>query len=371
MKKLLCLLLAVLLLLSAPAMAEITSGNDAVIAHCSEYVTLRQSPSKDAAASIRIPLGERVEILGFTQNGFVQVQYFDRTGYVLEDYLEPYEENTAYVPQTQTVSGYSIFCGNYGTAKHIEGRTVVVSIFANDATTSWNFNENADMKLRLRTRFNLSVAVTWLTEQTRRYRSNPGGFVWDWREHGDLYYETSFAEDVVHGVGDSGTVQAAINSYIHENIPTKQLLEKYRADNIIYNVYLNAPNSTDYRSWSTGVLYSEVDAARYAPEICVFVPYGHGRENTPAVFAHEMLHCFGAYDLYETWSGSPITQAYVDHLNSHNPNDLMNHCYFSAGDIITTEFSEVDAYYVGLIDSCADVRNWNLGPSIFERFAPN
>ena len=41
MKKLLCLLLAVLLLLSAPAMAEITSGNDAVIAHCSDILQIR------------------------------------------------------------------------------------------------------------------------------------------------------------------------------------------------------------------------------------------------------------------------------------------------------------------------------------------
>ena len=51
-----------------------------------------------------------------------------------------------------------------------------------------------------------------------------------------------------------------------------------------------------------------------------------------------MLHCFGAYDLYETDPDSPITQKYVDHLMSNHPNDLMNHCFFSDYDLITNVF---------------------------------
>ena len=168
-----------------------------------------------------------------------------------------------------------------------------------------------------------------------------------------------------------GEGHSAIRQYINDNIPTQKLLTKYKADNIIYNVYLNAPKSDKYRSYCHPSLYSEVSAGKYYPEICVFVPYGRGRENTPAVFAHEMLHCFGAYDLYETNSQSPITQKYVDYLMSHNPNDLMNHCYFSDYDIITNEFSDVDAYYVGLTRSCSDVKKWGLGKSIFERFPEN
>ncbi len=116
---------------------------------------------------------------------------------------------------------------------------------------------------------------------------------------------------------------------------------------------------------------NSVAADKYQAEICVFVPYGRGRKNPPAVFAHEMLHCFGAYDLYETDSGSPITQKYVDHLMSNQPNDLMNHCFFSDYDLITNVFSDVDAYYVGLTGPCADVKKWGLGKSQFERFEEN
>ena len=118
-------------------------------------------------------------------------------------------------------------------------------------------------------------------------------------------------------------------------------------------------------------LYNAVDADKYVLEFCVIVPYGRGRENNPATFAHEMLHCFGAYDLYETNQYSPIPQKYVDYLMSHKPNDLMNHCYYSASDIVTVEFSEVDAYYVGLTDTCAAKKKWGLGESLFRQFPVN
>ena len=341
----------------------------AVVCRCSEYITLRETASKQARALIRVPLGAEVEILAFADNGFVKVRYFDKVGYVLEDYLDPWEES-AYVPRTQSASGHNVYCGNWGTAKRIEGRTVVVSIFANDATTRWNFDNDHDSWLRLRTRFNLSLACAWLTEQTRVYRANPGGFVWDWREHGDLYFEHTFSEDIVHGRGDQDVV-GAITGFIHNSVPTQRLLSDHRADNIIYNVYLNAPNDTGYRSWARATLYGPVEPDKYMPEFCVIVPYSHGLENTGAVFAHEMLHCFGAYDLYETYAGSPITQKYVDYLMSHSPNDLMNHCSYSDGDVITNRFSAVDAYYVGLIRTCDDVTAWGLGESIFDKYPEN
>ena len=355
----------ILILLICFSMPDRTYAQSrAVVAHCNEYITLRKTNSTNADAITRIPLGEEVTVLSYTSNGFAKVQYFAYTGFVLDKYLEPWKE-TNYKPLTKTKSGYPVYCGNYGTAKRIERRTVVVAIYANDATTSWNFKREADIDQRLINRKNMSIACTWLTEQARRYKSDPGGFAWDWRDEKGLYYEHTFSEDILKGEG-----QAAIRKYINSSIPTKDLLEKFKADNIIYCVYLNAPNSDDYRSWCC-MCDNSVAADKYQAEICVFVPYGRGRKNPPAVFAHEMLHCFGAYDLYETDSGSPITQKYVDHLMSNQPNDLMNHCFFSDYDLITNVFSDVDAYYVGLTGPCADVKKWGLGKSQFERFEEN
>ena len=95
-------------------------------------------------------------------------------------------------------------------------------------------------------------------------------------------------------------------------------------------------------------------------------PFGHGRENTPAVYAHEILHCFGAVDLY--YASDAVPQAYVDHLESTRAFDLMNRCYFSDYDRVTTAFSDVDAYFVGLLDDCGDARKYGLGPNIFQKW---
>ena len=364
--KMICFLLIAVFLAGAAMSVPVYAAEErAVISNCSEYVTLRKSNSTSSAKVIRIPLGMEVSVVGHTSNGFAKVQYSNCTGYVLEEYLKPWKK-TQYSPKTKSKSGNLVYCGNHGTAKRIEGRTVLVAIYANDKTTSWNFNKQADINQRLRNRFNMNIAQTWLTEQTKRWKSNPGGFVWDWRSNGDLYYEHTFSEDIIKTGGYS-----AIKEFIHKNIPIQDLLTKYEADNIIFCVYLNAPNSNKYRSWSYPCLYNEVAANQYEPEMCVFVPYGRGKENTPAVFAHEMLHCFGAYDLYETDSSSPITQKYVNYLMSHHPNDLMNQCYFSDYDLITNKFSDVDAYYTGLISTCSDVKNWGLGKSTFDKYKEN
>ncbi len=76
----------------------------------------------------------------------------------------------------------------------------------------------------------------------------------------------------------------------------------------------------------------------------------------PCTYAHEMLHCFGAYDLY--YSNSDIPQEYVDHLAEIGSEDIMYMVYDS--EEIHNELGEPDAYYVGLCDTCDEVEEWGL-----------
>ena len=250
-------LLAAMLILWAAGAAAIAPGDHAIVASGREYAVLRKTNSNKAKRVIRIPAGMQVKVLELTKNGFAKVQYFDRTGYLQQKELTT-PRTSAYTARETTWSGHPIYCGNYGTAKRIEARTVIVSIFANDQTSSWNFNRKADAKLRLRNRFNLAVGCAWLTEQVKRWREKPGGFVWDWWDYADLYYTHTFSEDFVHGISDP-KVTAELNAYVHSEIPTKKLLREYNAENIIYFVYLNAPSSSQYRSWARGS-YNEVEA---------------------------------------------------------------------------------------------------------------
>ena len=79
------------------------------------------------------------------------------------------------------------------------------------------------------------------------------------------------------------------------------------------------------------------------------------------VMAHEIMHCFGAYDLY--YASSAIPQAYVDHCRITDSNDIMY--TVSLGTTIPQLFTQLDAYYLGLVDSCDEVDTWGLGKSSF------
>ena len=81
---------------------------------------------------------------------------------------------------------------------------------------------------------------------------------------------------------------------------------------------------------------------------------------TPAAtFAHEILHAFGAPDLY--LKNSRIPQEYVDYCNETKSNDIM--FTINLGSSISVFFSDLCAYYVGLKDTCSEVDTWGLGKS--------
>lgn len=259
---------------------------------------------------------------------------------------------------------YPSYAGRYGSGKFIGGKTVVVSIFADDKTSSWDFPlHGSQKKLYDKIHERMGIGLEWLEEQTVRYGVE-SEFIWDFDQYGGaggLCHYTAFQSDLTSWSKEG---YSEVWDFIHGSMDVKGLLDQYEADNILFAIHLNAPNSEDFRSYAYTSNYMDLRQDQISYEGAVFVPYGHGRENTPAVYAHELLHCFGAVDLYH--ASDPIPQSYVDYLERTRAFDLMNRCYFSDYDKVTTAFSDVDAYFVGLIESCWDVRQFGLGPCIFE-----
>lgn len=272
----------------------------------------------------------------------------------------------AVIPLSALADDYPSYYGQHGTAKFIGGTTVIVSIFANDKNTSWNFPlAGAEKKLYNKIHKRMGIGMAWLEKQTKRYKVK-SRFIWDFDKYGGaggLCYTASFSEDLINGGWDS---YLAVADYIHQNIDSAGLLKQYEADNIAYAVHLNAPDSDDYRSFVRCANSTDVPADKVYYEVIFYVPYGHHRENTPAVYAHELLHCFGAADLY--YANDFVPQAYVDYLTKKRVRDLMNSCYYSAYNKVTCKFSDVDAYLVGLLDTCKDAEKYGLGPNIFQRW---
>ena len=240
----------------------------------------------------------------------------------------------------------------HGTAGFIEGTTLIVSIFADDLNTGWDFDNEVDRAARDLMLTNLNSAVDWLSRQVGVYGVE-SHFVCDWEVNPDLYYTHDFGERVLA----RGYVFE--EEYVMDNIPSETLMEKYQAEDIIYMFYYNAGEDNTVRSSATADIHGqETEIIR----IHVRNASSDGfRYTSAADFAHEIMHCFGAPDLYCT--SEFIPQEYVDYLERTASMDIMFHT--NSGSTVLHLLTPVGAYYMGLVDSCDEVDAWGLGKSSF------
>ena len=246
------------------------------------------------------------------------------------------------IEEEQTTILYS---GPNGTADTIDGKSVIISIYANDEVVTWN-HDLEDDKLKIDDTFNnLKIATEYLTQEVAKYNKT-AEFIYDWHKFSDLRYEATFNDNIVDNYNDKYITQ---KEWIIDNIDILKLKKKYEADNIIFVYFFNT-NNTNTAITSTYNL--DIDIVNVFPENNKYII-------PPATYAHELLHTFGAPDLY--FENITINQDYVDYLLEIDSDDIM----FKVTDtsVIIDVFSDLDAYYVGLIDSHPDVEKWNLGIS--------
>ena len=246
---------------------------------------------------------------------------------------------------------------NHGSAGYVEGTTLIVSIFASESGTDWDFSTDEDCATRDLMLDNMEIAASWLTRQIGAYGAE-ANFIYDWEENPDLYYAYDFG-DLYLVRKDSGGYWMQ-EEYLLENIPSEALKKKYQAQNIIYMFYFNTDESNTISTWTLS------DRHKVKTEIInVFVR--NNRSDglyyiTASGLAHEIMHCFGAYDLY--YASETIPQAYVDYCKDMISTDIM----YTTSRLLSIdylEFSRLDAYYMGLVDNCDEVITWGLGKSTF------
>lgn len=246
-----------------------------------------------------------------------------------------------------------------GSASEMEGTTVVLSLYTDDKRSEWNSSSN---KLMNNSLSYLGVSCSWLTKQCSRYNKN-ASFVYDWSKDSDLKYDISLNCDML----DDNSSYNAIENYL-DDFEYESVMEKYNADNIIFMFFVNTPENNDQTSWTH--MYIE-DLETYPLEFCVIYMNVEGYEENPSAIAHEMMHTFGAPDLYVADNGGDnfgVTQKYVNYMEKTNSNDIMYTNYdcdtgVDYYDKISNEMSDLDAYYLGLTDYSEVAEEWGFAKS--------
>ena len=248
-----------------------------------------------------------------------------------------------------------------GSADFPDGNTVVVSIIGNDAGTSWDESSESDSAKLYDSLDYLGIACNYLEAQSQKWGCD-AKFIYDWSANSDLAYDADFSTDMVE---DSYSTDLEIADYIAENIPSDELMQEYDAPNIIYMVLINTPDSNDVTSFTS----SWYEGVGYPYEVCRMFTSCDGEEEPPAAYAHEMLHTFGAPDLYSVPDPEyGITEEFFSYIEENDYNDLMYTVYNAESDEaeydgISNELTDIDAYYIGWTDSSETVYEWGLEPS--------
>ena len=266
---------------------------------------------------------------------------------------------------TSGTAGYP-YDGSRGTARELEGNIAVVSAFVSTPDCQWDFDELFYTEAFQAYWVGLETAVKFIEEKSNEYGHSPH-FIYDWNEHPELIYKGDVDTDPM----DMMSTMSAADQYIDSSIYTADILESTGADQVIYMLVYNTPAYNRTTSYTKIVLGMDEE---YPYQMCNMLMNVNDRENTlPSTIAHEMLHTFGAPDLYTTGGISSyfgITQEDIDYLKQNNVNDIMRvDADFDPDkgeadyESVWQDMTEITAYYLGLTDHSEIVEQWGLEPS--------
>ncbi len=272
----------------------------------------------------------------------------------------------------------------YGNAARLSGRIVIFSIFPSGPDYSWDLAAESDQKLRDKCLKDLSSAVSFLEQKCAGYGSEVE-FLYDWDEDPGLAAVCESEYPVA--LKDEQAEKKSHAPLARSLADTPELKEKYQADSVIYLYFVNSDysnttnphaHSFDARDIIAGNLMIN-DLVEYA---VINLKYHQVQDENGSrveeadftagdiVIAHEMLHLFGAPDLY-AGGEQGISREYADHLLDIKSKDIMLAGYAGASKLSQFTLSEISAYYLGLADHCGDVEKYGLRVSQYESLKKN
>lgn len=240
-----------------------------------------------------------------------------------------------------------------GSAKYLDGSTVLVSLFIEDPSSSWTEDKKEIVMSKM------DLANDFLVSEGNSYGKSVN-LIYNIYEHPDLAYTVSYSETIDDSSRSSYHLLEYITRYIDSTIPTQEILANYNVDSIAYMCFL------DKSGVSYTFPYYEGDSDLYYYETCYMFLKCDGDYEPPAVYAHEMLHLFGARDLYSTNQTDGITKEFVQHIETDYPNEIMLTTYDenwnNVQEYVSNEITDITAYFLGWTDEIPELETY---PSIY------
>lgn len=234
----------------------------------------------------------------------------------------------------------------YGSATQLGWPAVLVSIYLDDAAGhTWTEEAIA------RTRQNLALAVDWIDGQCAQYGVAAQLHYDDGTPDNGLFYRETWPGRFAGGVeSDEGEDFYAGVEELCAALDDDALHQRYGTASVGFLFFLPVEGVS-----FTMVHYLE-DGSDYYHEYCCLYQYDAyddpGVYETPAVYAHEILHLFGAPDLYPGSSDRFVDDELVDFVAETWPDSIMLDTYGPGGENVPDRIDKIlcplTAYRLGL-----------------------
>ena len=249
----------------------------------------------------------------------------------------PSEEETDFFPEEELGSPRSSY--GLGSASFLEGRNILVSLFVTTPESGWTDREQE------KTLAKLGIAVNYIEEQARQYGVSTE-VVYDWSSQHSLKAETETDFSISEDADFVDRLDEEIARWFEDKISYEKLLETYEAEGIATCVFVNNPGV------SYAIVYDGTDNTKESLILFTGDYYNPGKAETASAYAHEILHVFGAHDLYE---GAEFTEEVTDYVADTYPNEIMFTVSGTGNGRITQMVSPITAYHLGWISYAEEI----------------
>lgn len=233
-------------------------------------------------------------------------------------------------PQMQEVVQRPRSSYGLGSAKYLEGRNLLYSLFVDTPQSTWSDEAEAE------TLRNLDRAASYIEETAQEY-GRETELVCDWQGNENLIGRAAVDFEIADDKDFVDRLDQEIGVWVESLVDYEAMTEEYGAEGIALLVFVNNPGT------SYAIVYDGTDNPK---ESVVFFA-----GELPAVYAHEILHLFGAHDLYRD---AEYSEEITDYIEKTYPTEIMRTVTGRRGEIfeeaIVNTISQVTAYHLGWID---------------------
>ena len=207
----------------------------------------------------------------------------------------PRAESPAATPTPEPVPTFTEEQKAYGSAALLTDATVLVNVFLNDAAHGHTWDAESRAAAVQRTQ----LAVDWITEQAAGYEAAVNLICDRSADGSDSTLTRSYlVQSAMQGGEDSEESSAFLDEMdtLCASLAADSRLAAYGARHIAFLFFLPISGTS-----FTMAHYADDGDSFYYEYSCLYKTdaYTDGEAESPATYAHEILHLFGAPDLYE------------------------------------------------------------------------